>query len=129
VTSADQLALSRRERQIMDILFRLDRAGVSEVRDELPDPPSYSAVRTMLRRLEEKGHLTHEQEGQRYVYRPTVDPEAARESAVERLVRTFFEGSAGKTVAALLDQSASDLSDEELDRLAELIDRMRQERG
>ena len=129
MTSADQLALSRRERQIMDILFRLDRAGVSEVRDELPDPPSYSAVRTMLRRLEEKGHLTHEQEGQRYVYRPTVDPEAARESAVERLVRTFFEGSAGKTVAALLDQSASDLSDEELDRLAELIDRMRQERG
>ncbi len=126
---AHQLVLSRRERQIMDILFRLERAGVSEVRGELPDPPSYSAVRTMLRRLEEKGYAAHEQEGQRYVYRATVDPEAARESAVERLVRTFFEGSPGKTVAALLDQSASELTDEELDRLAERIDRMRQERS
>lgn len=124
-----QLGLSRRERQIMDILFRLDRAGASEVQAELPDPPSYSAVRTMLRRLEEKGHVTHEREGQRYLYRPTVDPEEARESAFERVVRTFFEGSPGKTVAALLDHSAQELTDEELDRLAELIDRMREERA
>ena len=124
-----QLELSRRERQIMDILFRLRRAGASEVRDQLPDPPSYSAVRTMLSRLEEKGHVTHERDGQRYVYRPTVDREAARETAVERVVRTFFEGSPGKTVAALLDRSARELSDEELDRLAELIDRMREERS
>lgn len=127
--ASHQLSLSRRERQIMDILFRLERAGASEVREELPDPPSYSAVRTMLRRLEEKGHVTHEQDGQRYVYRPTVDAEAARESAFERVVRTFFEGSPGKTVAALLDHSASELTDEELDELADMIDRMRGERG
>ena len=127
--ASHQLSLSRRERQIMDILFRLERAGASEVRAELPDPPSYSAVRTMLRRLEEKGHVTHEQDGQRYVYRPAVDAEAARDSAFERVVRTFFEGSAGKTVAALLDRSASELTDDELDRLAAMIDRMREERG
>lgn len=113
----------------MDILFRLGSAGVADVRAELPAPPSYSAVRTMLGRLEEKGHVTHERNGQRYVYSSTLDREAARESAFERMVRTFFEGSPGRTVAALLDHSASDLTDDELAELADLIDRLRERRA
>ncbi|MDX1579452.1 MAG: BlaI/MecI/CopY family transcriptional regulator [Gemmatimonadota bacterium] len=120
--------LSARERQIMDILIRRGRASASDVRADLPAPPSDSAVRTMLSRLEDKGHVTHEQDGPRYVYRPAIDTERARESALERMVRTFFEGSPGKTVAALLDRSSSDLTDAELDDLADLIDRMRRER-
>jgi predicted transcriptional regulator len=120
--------LSRREREIMDALFRLGRASVSDVRRELPQAPSYSAVRTMLRRLEEKGHIEHEQDGARYLYHPAIDAEAARESAIERMVRTFFEGSPGKTVAALLDHSSTDLTDDELDDLAELIERLRKDR-
>lgn len=121
-------ALSRRERQIMDILLRRGSATASDVRSELPDPPSYSAVRTMLTRLEDKGHVTHRQDGPRYVYHATIDAEKARESALERTVRTFFEGSPGKTVAALLDRSSAELTDAELDELAELIERMREER-
>ena len=113
----------------MDILIRRERASASEVRGDLPDPPSYSAVRTMLSRLEEKEHVTHEQDGPRYLYRATIDTARARETAMERMVRTFFEGSPGKTVAALLDRSAADMSDEELDELADLIERMRQERA
>lgn len=113
----------------MDVLIRRGRASASEVRAELPDAPSYSAVRTMLSRLEEKGHLTHEQDGPRYLYRPTIDTERVRESALERVVRTFFQGSPGKTVAALLDRSSTELTDRELDELAELIERMRQERS
>ena len=120
--------LSRRERQIMDILIRRSRATASDVRSELADAPGYSAVRTMLSRLEEKGHVTHEQDGPRYVYRAAIDTERARESAIERMMRTFFEGSPGKAVAALLDRSSTDLSDRELDELAELIERMREER-
>jgi len=128
VSRTEAPALSRRERQIMDILLRRGDAAASDVRSELPDPPSYSAVRTMLSRLEEKGHVTHRQDGPRYVYRATIDAEQARESALERTVRTFFAGSPGKTVAALLDRSSADLSDADLDELAELIERMRQER-
>jgi predicted transcriptional regulator len=119
--------LSRRERQIMDIIYAQGCAGVAEVREALPDPPSYSAVRALLRILEEKGHLKHEQDGQRYVYRPTVPATQARESAMKRLVRTFFDGSPEKAMAAFLDMSAEELSKEELARLAELIEQARRE--
>lgn len=114
--------LTRRERQIMDIVYRFERATAQEVRENLPDPPSYSAVRALLRVLEEKGHLEHVQEGPRYVYLPTVPREKARKSAMKRLVRTFFDDSAEKAVAALLSMSSLELSEEELDRLGELID-------
>lgn len=114
--------LSRRERQIMDILFRLSSATASDVRRELPDAPGYSAVRTMLTRLEDKGHVSHEQNGPRYVYRPTVGLDAARASALERMVRTFFEGSPGKTVAAILDRVSTELSDEELEDLSRMLE-------
>lgn len=119
--------LSRRERQIMDIIYRRRRATVAEVRADLPDPPSYSAVRALLRVLEEKGHLTHEQDGPRYIYQPTVPRDEARESALERLLRTFFDGSTEKAVAALLDMSTDDLSEAELERLARLIEEARKE--
>jgi predicted transcriptional regulator len=113
--------LSRRERQIMDILFRRGRATAGEVMDDLPGSPSYSTVRTQLRVLETKGHVRHEEEGLRYVYLPVVRRQAARKSAVRHLVETFFEGSAEKAVAALLGGEAARLSDEELDRIANLI--------
>lgn len=119
--------LSRRERQIMDVVYRLGRANAAEVRENLPDPPGYSAVRAMLRVLEEKGHLVHEQEGPRYVFRPTVSVEAARESAVRRLMRTFFDNSVEEAVATLLDVSSSKLSEEELDRLVRRIREARKE--
>ena len=118
--------LSRRERQIMDVIYARGRAGAAEVLEDLPDPPSYSAVRAMLVKLEVKGHVRHIQEGPRYVYLPTVPREQARATAMERLVRTFFEGSVSKTVAALLDRGATELTDEELERLSAMIDRARQ---
>ena len=119
--------LSRRERQIMDVIYARGRATVAEVRELLPDPPSYSAVRALLRILEEKGHLRHEQEGPRYVFLPTVPPEKARRSALEHLLHTFFDGSAEGAVAALLDLEASRLSPAEFERLAEMIERARRE--
>jgi BlaI family penicillinase repressor len=119
--------LSRRERQIMDILFRRGRATASEVMGELQGNPSYSTVRTQLRVLEAKGHVRHEEEGLRYVYLPAVRRQAARKSAVRHLVETFFDGSAEKAVAALLGGEASKLSDEELERIAELIEKARKE--
>lgn len=114
--------LTRRERQIMDIIYRFERATAQEVRENLPDPPSYSAVRALLRVLEEKGHLEHVQEGPRYVYLPTVPREKARKSAMRRLVRTFFDDSAERAAAALLSMSSTELSEEELERLGELIE-------
>ena len=119
--------LSRRERQIMDVIYALGRAGVAEVRERLPEAPSYSAVRALMRILEEKGHLRHEQEGPRYVFLPTVPAEKARESALRHLLKTFFDGSAEGAVAALLDLEEADLSPEEFDRLAERIERARRE--
>ena len=119
--------LSRRERQIMEIVYQRGRATVAEVLDDLPDPPSYSAVRALLRILEEKGHLKHEQDGPRYVYMPTVPHARARDSAMKRLIRTFFDGSPEKAAAAFLDMSAAQLSDDDLDRLAELIEQARRE--
>lgn len=125
MASTPHLHLTRRERQIMDSLYARGEATVSEVLDDLPDAPSYSAVRAMLRKLEEKGHLTHDARGARYVYRPTVPREAAQETALRRLVRTFFEGSPSKVVAALLDSSSAQLTDDELDELSELIEQAR----
>ncbi|MCB9753772.1 MAG: BlaI/MecI/CopY family transcriptional regulator [Myxococcales bacterium] len=119
--------LSRRERQIMDIVYRRGRASVGEVLEDIPDPPSYSAVRALLRVLEDKGHLRHEREGPRYVYLPTVDPRRARGSALRHLVNTFFGGSATETVAALLDVKGDELSREDLDELGALIERAREE--
>lgn len=117
--------LSRRERQIMDVVYQRGRATAAEVLDALPDPPSYSAVRALLRVLEEKGHLRHRRDGARYVFLPTVPRETARRSALARVVQTFFGGSTEAAVAALIDQSS--LSDTDLDRLRDLIDRARQE--
>lgn len=118
--------LSRRERQIMDALFRLERASVADVRAELPNPPSYSAVRAQLRILEEKGHVTHTEQGPRYVYEPVIPLERAQRSAVAHLAETFFDGSPAKLMASLLDDGAAGLSDEELDRLQSLIERARE---
>src|SRR3982074_1321970 len=103
-------SLSRRERQIMDILYRQGRATASEIHQALPDPPSYSAVRAKLRVLEEKGHVRHEEQSLRYVYVPVVARDSARRSALRHMVSTFFGGSVEETVAALLDISASNLS-------------------
>ena len=116
------LDLSRRERQIIDILYAHGRATAAEVQAVLPDPPSYSAVRAMLRILEEKGHVRHEQDGPRYVYRPTVARDNAKKSALHHMLQTFFDGSAEQAISALLDDQSARLSDAELDRLARLID-------
>lgn len=113
----------------MDSLYARGEATVSEVLEDLPDAPSYSAVRAMLRKLEEKGHLTHDARGARYVYRPTVPRAAARETALRRLVRTFFDGSPSKVVAALLDPSSAQLTEDELEELSELIEEARRRRS
>jgi predicted transcriptional regulator len=123
----DHLHLSRRERQIMDILYREGRAAAGEVLERLPEPPGYSAVRAMLRVLENKGHLTHVLENGRYVYRPTVPRERARRSALQNLLQTFFDGSPEKAVAALLSESKSRLGEDELERLSRLIAEARKE--
>lgn len=117
--------LSRRERQIMDALYRLGSASAAELREALPDPPSGSAVRTHLRILEEKGHVTHTQEGPRYIYTPKVAQERAQRSALRHLLSTFFDDSPEQAMAALID--VSDLSHTDLDRLASLIDEARRE--
>lgn len=119
--------MSRRERQIMDILFRRGRATAAEIHQDLPDRPSYSAVRAHLRTLEEKGHVRHQSEELRYVYLPTVTPATARKGAMRHLVDTFFGGSAARAAAALLDSDAANLSREELDRLGSLIERAKKE--
>src|SRR6187397_3086281 len=119
--------LTRREREIMDIVYRLGRASAQEVLDNLADPPSYSAVRALLRLLEERGHIKHVEEGQRYVYSPSAAPSEARRSALSQVVRTFFGGSVEQAVAALVDTSKPRLSQDELDRIAQVIDRARKE--
>ena len=119
--------LSRRERQIMEIVYARGAATAADVLDSLPDPPSYSAVRAMMRILEEKGHLTHRHDGPRYVYSPVVPRTAARQSALKQLVKTFFDGSATQAVAALLDMSESRLSADEADQLAALIEKAKTE--
>jgi len=119
--------LSRRERQIMDILYRSGKASASEVREAMADAPGYSAVRAMLRVLEEKGHVKHQAEGLKYVYVPTVAQEKAKRSAVKHVLDTFFSGSAEQIVAALLDVSATRLTREELDRMSEMIEKAKRE--
>lgn len=118
-------SLSRRERQVLDVLHRLGQASAADVRGALPDPPSDSAVRTHLRILEEKGHVRHEQDGPRYVYLPVQTREDAGRSALRHLMRTFFDDTPERAVAALLDETSSDLSDDDLDRLDGLIQRAR----
>src|ERR1700676_3398812 len=120
-------ALSRRERQIMDILYELERASVGQVLAQLADKPSYSTVRAQLRVLEEKGHVRHEEHGLRYVYAPAVPRDVARRSALRHLVETFFDGSTEKVVAALLGGEVARISPEELDRLARLISKGRKD--
>jgi predicted transcriptional regulator len=120
------LDLSRRERQIMSALYRLGPATAAEVLEAIPSPPSYSAIRAHLRVLEEKGHVQHEDDGTRYVYRPTVSRERARRGALQDMVHTFFDGSASQAVAALLDGDAN-ISKAELEKLMKLIEAARLE--
>ena len=119
--------LSRRERQIMDVVYEMKEASASQILERLPSPPSYSAVRALLRVLEQKGHLVHRQDGPRYVYVPRLAKDKARRSALAHLRQTFFDGSTADVVAALLDISEDDLSEDDYRRLAELIDKARKE--
>ena len=123
----EQSKLSRRERQIMDVIYRLGKATAAEVLEGIPEPPSYSAVRAMLAILEQKGQVKHEQDGARYVYLPTVPREKAMKSALKSVVRTFFDGSAEDAIAALLELPDSKLSRSELERLSELIEKAKKE--
>lgn len=124
----EHLELGTRERQIMEAVYRLGRASVAEVREELPDPPSYSTVRTMLNKLEAKGRLGHAQDGPRYVYHPRVPREEAERSAVRRIVRGLFDGSVERAMTAMIETEGADLDDEELERVARRIEALRRER-
>jgi BlaI family transcriptional regulator, penicillinase repressor len=128
VAKAAASRLSRREREIMDVLYRAGRATAADVQAGIPDAPSYSAVRTMLRILEEKGHVRHESDGPRYVYIPTVTRDRAKRSALRHVVNTFFDGSASQVMAALFELAPRDLGDEEIARLRHLIDDAKQQR-
>ena len=119
--------LSRRERQILDLLYKAGKATAADVQAGLPDPPSYSAVRAMLRILEDKGHVRHDLDGLRYVYMPTVGRDRAKRSALRHVVNTFFDGSAAQVMAALVEMSPKELGDEELARLRTLLDNARKE--
>lgn len=125
MNSTDHRDLSRRERQILDILYQRGRATAAEVQATLPEPPSYSAVRALLRILEDKGHVRHEHDGPRYVYLPTIARGNAQRSAMRHMLQTFFDGSAEQAISALLDDSSAKLSSAELDRLARMIDTAR----
>lgn len=120
-------ALSRRERQIMDIVYLLKKATVAQVLERLPNPPSYSAVRALLRVLEEKGHLVHKQEGPRYVFSPTLSREKARQTALKHVIKTFFDDSTEEVMAALLDISEKNLSEEDYLRLLTMIEKAKKE--
>lgn len=121
--------LGRRERQIMEIIHKRGHANAADVHGDLPDAPTYTAVRGMLRILEEKGYLRHEQEGPRYVYSPTADPRRVGRSALKHLVSTFFNGSAGSAVAAMVGIYEKDLGDDDIERLQLMLDRARDGRG
>ena len=122
-----QPQFSRRERQIMEIIYRRGEATVANVLEEMHDPPSYSAIRALLNLLEEKGHLRHKENGRKYVYVPTVVREKARRSALHNLLQTFFDGSVEQAVATLLDLDQKNLSDDELKRLSKLIEQAKKE--
>jgi predicted transcriptional regulator len=119
--------LSRREREMMNIIFRTGSATATEVMEGMAEPPSYSAVRATLRVLEQKGHLRHQHDGTRYVYTPTVNKEKARKSALDQLLTTFFDGSAANVVATLIESSKDEMTSEELDRLSDMIHNARKE--
>ncbi|HMJ18794.1 MAG TPA: BlaI/MecI/CopY family transcriptional regulator [Gemmatimonadaceae bacterium] len=119
--------LSRRERQIMDFLFQRGKASVGEVMDGIPDPPGYSAVRATLRTLEQKGRVSHEEDGRAYIYRPTLRRDAARKSALTHVVKTFFDNSAEQALAALLELKGPRLSDAELERVSRLVENAKKE--
>jgi BlaI family penicillinase repressor len=119
--------VSRRERQILDVLYKAGRATAAEVQQAMPAAPSYSAVRTLLRILEDKGHVRHELDGSRYIYIPTVEPGRAKRSALRHLLHTFFEGSTTQAIAALLEEDSSELSEKDLDRLRAVIERARKQ--
>jgi predicted transcriptional regulator len=119
--------LSRRERQIMDIVYEKGECSVTDVLNAMPDPPSYSSIRALMRILEEKGHLKHRQAGLQYIFSPTQPQHSAGRSAIQQVIQTFFGGSAEKAVATLLSDGEVQLSDEELDRLSTLIDQAKQE--
>jgi BlaI family transcriptional regulator, penicillinase repressor len=125
--SEQHLQLGRRERQIMDVVYRRGKASVSDVLGDLPDPPSYSAVRAMLGLLEDKGYLRHEQHGLKYVYLPAQDTLEVRDSALQHMVRTFFGGSPERAVAALLEMSDTRLSSKEKQYLSQMIKKAQQE--
>lgn len=125
--SATKPTLSRREREVMDILYRLGEATVAEVMDELADPPTYSAVRSTLRILGEKGHISHREDGRRYVYAPAVGREKARHAALDHLVETFFDGSAEQVVMTLLGRSDQEMSEDQMERIASAIQQAREE--
>ena len=125
--SSTHSTLTRRERQIMDVLYRLGRATAADVMAALPGEPNSSTVRTQLRVLEDKGHVRHDEEGLRYVYAPAVPRHAARKSALKHLVETFFDGSAEQVVAAVLGGEASHLSDDDLERISALIEKTRKD--
>jgi BlaI family penicillinase repressor len=128
MTQDDELrGLSRRERQIMDLLFQRGKASVGEVMDGIPDPPGYSAVRATLRTLEKKGRVVHEEDGRAYIYRPTVRRDAARKSALTHVLKTFFDNSAEQAVAALLELKGPRLSDAQLERVSQLIENAKKE--
>jgi len=122
-----QQSLSRRERQIMDIVYEMAEASAVQVMERLPTPPSYSAVRALLRVLEQKGHLSHRQDGPRYVFAPTLPRDTARRGALQNLLKTFFANSTEDVVAALLDISEDNLSEKDYARLLELIEKARKE--
>ena len=119
--------LTRRERQIMDVIFKKGAATAAEVREAMPEPPSYSTVRALLRILEDKGLLKHKQQGPRYLYQPTVRRDRARTSALKHLMHTFYDNSIEQVVAALMDMSGSDMSEEEYEELSRMIERARKE--
>ncbi len=121
------LHLSRRERQIMDVIFAKGEASAAEIQQALPDPPSYSTVRTQLRVLEDKGLLTHVEQGPRYLYTPTIPAESAKVSALQHLMKTFFDNSPDGVVSAMLDMPEANLSDEDFARLSNIIEKARQE--
>lgn len=127
MTADNSSGLSRRERQIMDFLFQNGSASVSDVRAHIPEPPSYSAVRAMLRTLEEKGHVLHKEEGRAYVYAPTVRRDAARKSALAHMLKTFFDDSSEHALAALLDLNSSKMDADELARMEQLVKRAKRE--
>ena len=120
-------SLSRREREMMNIIFRVEKATAGDVRDAMADPPSYSAVRATLRVLEQKGHLRHQHDGTRYVYTPTQNRDKARISALEQVLTTFFDGSTASVVATLLERSKDKMTADELNRLSMMIDEARRE--